>query len=132
MANFGPANYGKSKQQKHPLLIHDSITHPGYRYEFFRNSTYINDDGIETIYYNCVGCKKLNVNKIPRISVRNNILLNNPDSPTVAHQCVPIEIPKSEALQLDREVREEIRSGKKLPREAFRNAEQQIHIKFAQ
>jgi hypothetical protein len=129
--NFGEAVFGKS-QYKHPLLIYDSISHPGKRYEFYRNNNFVNGDGVETIYYCCVGCKKMKAAKIPKITVRNGQLFTNPDAPNnTAHSCTPFDIAKSEAVQLDREARAQIRNGMKRPREAFREAEGQIHQKFA-
>jgi hypothetical protein len=129
--DFGEANFGKSSRQ-HPLLIFDSIVHPGKRYEFYRNNNFVNADGVETIYYCCVGCKKVKAPKIPKITDRNGQLFTDPDAPSnTAHSCTPVDIAKSEAVQLDREARVEIREGRKKPREAYREAEAQIHQKFA-
>ena len=125
MANFGEAVFGKSKIQKNPLLIYDSVAQPGKRYEFYLNNRYTNEEGVETTYYCCVGCMKLKKAKLPKISVRNGLLLTNPDAPANnPHSCTPIDIAESEAVQFDRDVRAELRrQGRKRSHKASRLAE---------
>jgi hypothetical protein len=99
--NFGEATFGKSKQQKNPLLIYNSIAHPGKRYKFYRNNSYKKANGVETVYYCCVGCAQMKAAKIPSISVRNGLLLTNPDAPkNTAHSCIPFDMFESKAVQL--------------------------------
>jgi hypothetical protein len=90
-----------NQNNKNILYLFMTASQTRKNYEFYRKDSYINDEGMETIYYNSVGCKKIKVIKF-RKSVHNNLLLNNPDAPATAHQCLPVEIPKSEALHIQR------------------------------
>jgi hypothetical protein len=100
--NFGQATFVKSdKQNNPPQLIYNSIAHPGKRYKFYRNANYTSPDGVETVYYCCLGCAQMNAAKIPSVSVRNGLLFTDPDAPrNAAHSCIPSDIVESKAVQL--------------------------------
>lgn len=152
MENFGQANYGTTKFGG-KLVIFDSHTREGTRYEFSYSAKKELKDNTVNFYYQCTSCSNLKKrnphayagHNIPKITVSSknkansfsfsldDIILTNPDStPNAQHFCSGTALSKSLAVQIDREAREETKRGVKRPHQAFEDAEGSIQRRLSE
>ncbi|MCP3667306.1 MAG: hypothetical protein GY696_33240 [Gammaproteobacteria bacterium] len=89
-----------------------------------------------SLYYRCKRChaKKIhdnNLSTVPSISIRNGVIITDPDFPSNPHYCDPISKSTAVAQQIDRDTRENIRVTGKRPRVAYNDALADIPRKLA-
>lgn len=123
MANFGHPKFGLSKL-KTPLLIHKIDPEGTYTFHKYKILNV-------TTTYICTECQSLKKSDnrpemVPRVRVRDNLLLDDPANPRNPHICQPLNSAEVDGQQLLREAVVEIKTGRKRPRDAYNDAQLKV------
>ena len=118
--DYGEARFIRTKRLKQNLLIIESSRTPGFGYKFMRKK-----DG----QYECCHCKKLGRTRTVNVRDGRIVATKSPDDDH-HENCRPEPMSAIEALDIDREMRHEVHTTGKRPRDAYDGAMSSITKKF--
>lgn len=128
MPVFVPSNRRSGK----PILQYKSKRWEGSVLEFSFKDKYRKDPTIK--YYRCIACFDLSSRKrlecescpVAHVSLKNGVLLTDPDNPSTSHSCDPLAVKASSvevlASRYMYETRTHIQETRKRPRQGFNDA----------
>jgi hypothetical protein len=106
---FGTVTRMRSRKLNETIVVFQSVRKPGFVYKFFQK---------KDTEYCCCRCKELG--KFRSIKVVNEIVTGRKHPEDDHHpDCEPIPEHEVQALEMDREMRQNVRANGKRPREAY-------------
>ncbi|KAG0440721.1 hypothetical protein HPB47_016202 [Ixodes persulcatus] len=137
---FGVPSFVTShKRSSRPVIQYRSKRWESAVLEFSYKSAHPKDPS--TVYYRCIACYRLSQQVGPtercpvaHLTLRNGVLATDPDRPSTSHSCNPPGDSNASTVLSKRfmyEVRTNVRSSRKRPREAFDEAVSSIPERFA-
>jgi hypothetical protein len=117
METFPRPIYVPSKQGKHPVIQVRSTRFPGSVLEFSFKAA----KG-ESMYYRCIGCLKKNNGTVASVTIKDGKFLTDPERSKVPHSCDPESTGAVLASRYMIEIRADVQTSRKRPREAFNEA----------
>ena len=107
-------------QYKNDLAVYKSVRKPGYVYKFFRK---------RDTEYCCCRCRELD--KWRSIIIVNDAIVGRKNPEEDHHEeCVPLDENAVKAKEIDRDMRQEVRSNGKCPREAYNDMLMTVEEKY--
>lgn len=118
--DFGEAKFIISKYFNKQLLVIDSLQTPGMAYKFHKSTAKL---------FACASCKKLG--KSRTVTVVEGRIVGNKNPEDDHHEaCRPVPRESIDVLEIDRNMRSEVRRSGKRPREAYAAAVATIPKRF--